>query len=115
MKHHCHCGFEKRHQLSKGKRLGALGATFMILHLLYHVAECLILPAVFMAFSNHSADEAIAATDDTIITEEVETTTTQPASARATFQADSLSSASLENSLDFNRLEESQPIIYELF
>lgn len=61
MKHHCHCGFEKRHQLAKGKKLGVLGAVLMVLHLLYHVAECLILPAVFMAWSGHSAEDAIAA------------------------------------------------------
>lgn len=61
MKHHCHCGFKKRHQLARGKKLGALGVAFMILHLLYHVAECLILPAVFMAWSGHSAEDAIAA------------------------------------------------------
>lgn len=61
MKHHCHCGFKKRHQLAKGKRLGLLGITLMVLHLLYHVAECLILPAVFMAWSGHSAKDAIAA------------------------------------------------------
>lgn len=60
MKHHCHCGFKKRHQLAKGKKLGVLGAVLMILHLLYHVAECLILPAVFMAWSGHSAEDAIA-------------------------------------------------------
>jgi cell division protein FtsX len=63
MKHHCHCGFKKHHDLSKGKRLGALGVTFMILHLLYHVAECLILPAVFMAFSNHHDDTAVAVSE----------------------------------------------------
>lgn len=61
MNHHCHCGFEKRHQLAKGKKLGVLGAALMVLHLLYHVAECLILPAVFMAWSGHSAEDAIAA------------------------------------------------------
>lgn len=61
MKHHCHCGFEKRHQLAKGKKLGVFGAALMVLHLLYHVAECLILPAVFMAWSGHSAEDAIAA------------------------------------------------------
>lgn len=61
MKHHCHCGFKKRHQLAKGKKLGVLGASLMVLHLLYHVAECLILPAVFMAWSGHSAEDAIAA------------------------------------------------------
>lgn len=61
MEHHCHCGFKKRHQLAKGKKLGVLGATLMILHLLYHVAECLILPAIFMAWGGHSAEDAVAA------------------------------------------------------
>lgn len=71
MKHHCHCGFKKHHDLSKGKRLGALGVTFMILHLLYHVAECLILPAVFMAFSNHHDDTAVAVSEPEIISEQI--------------------------------------------
>ena len=61
MKHHCHCGFKERHQLGKGRKLGVLGVTLMVLHLLYHVAECLILPAIFMAWSGHSAEDAIAA------------------------------------------------------
>lgn len=70
MKHHCHCGFRKRHQLAKGKKLGAFGIALMILHLLYHVAECLILPAVFMAWSGHSAEDAIAAEAETPETSE---------------------------------------------
>lgn len=71
MKHHCHCGFKKHRDLSKGKRLGALGVTFMVLHLLYHVAECLILPAVFMAFSNHHDDTAVAVSETEIISEQI--------------------------------------------
>ncbi len=46
------------------KRVGLGGAVLMILHLLYHVAECLILPAVFTAFSHsvsgQSAESATA-------------------------------------------------------
>lgn len=59
MKHH-HCGFSERHHLSNGKRLGILGATLMILHVLYHVVELLILPAIFVAWSGHHAAPAVA-------------------------------------------------------
>lgn len=69
MTHHCHCGFKKHCQLSKGKRLGALGAAFMVLHLLYHVAECLILPTVFVAFNSHHDDVAVAASETETISE----------------------------------------------
>lgn len=71
MKHSCHCGFEKRHHLAKGKRLGLLGASLMVLHLLYHVAECLILPAIFMAWSGHHSEPAVAASDETTATSEL--------------------------------------------
>lgn len=70
MKHHCHCGFKKRHQLAKGKKLGVLGASLMILHLLYHVAECLILPAVFMAWSGRPVETAEAA-EETVMAEDI--------------------------------------------
>lgn len=50
MKHHCHCGLgDKLHQLKAGK-LGLLGGIFLVLHLLFHVAECMVLPALIVAF-----------------------------------------------------------------
>ncbi len=84
MKHHCHCGFKKRHQLAKGKRLGVLGAALMILHLLYHVAECLILPAVFMAWSGHPV-EAAEAEDDAVIAEQIEPDATETSKTTTLF------------------------------
>lgn len=64
MKHHCHCGFFKRHAHFKAKRFGALGAVLMVLHLLYHVAECLVLPAIFVGLS-HGHDDTAAVSDET--------------------------------------------------
>lgn len=64
MKHHCHCGFMKRHAHSKAKRLGVLGITLMVLHLLYHVAQLLILPTVFVGFSHHHHDDTVAVAEE---------------------------------------------------
>lgn len=66
MKHHhdCHCGFEKHlAKFRRGRKLGILGAVLISLHILWHVAECLILPAIFVAFSHHH-QETIATGDD---------------------------------------------------
>lgn len=114
MKHHCHCGFEKHRHLAKGKRLGALGIAFMVLHLLYHVAECLILPAVFMAFSNHSSDAASAASEDTII---IEPSDPQP-QASLLFRGlnfDTLYSQSLQNPQNPQNSQTLQPALYTNF
>ena len=61
-----HCGFEKRHPHvgKQGKRIGAVGAALIVLHLLYHVAEILILPAALVALggpqATHHAESAAA-------------------------------------------------------
>lgn len=52
----CHCGFEKKlHQLRAGK-LGLLGGFLMVAHLLFHVAECLVLPAFLMAINGETVE-----------------------------------------------------------
>lgn len=56
MKHRCHCGLgEKLHKLKAGK-LGLLGGMLLVLHLLFHVAECLILPALLIALHDETAE-----------------------------------------------------------
>lgn len=60
MKHHCHCHCrfeEKRKKLRAGK-FGVLGGCLVVLHLLYHVAECLILPVVLIAAHRNNAEAA---------------------------------------------------------
>lgn len=53
MKHSCHCGFEKHYKKLKARKLGKLGVLLVGLHLLYHVAECLILPTVLIGVSEY--------------------------------------------------------------
>lgn len=56
MKHHCHCGLgEKLKKLRAGK-LGLLGGVLVVGHLLFHVAECLVLPAFIMALHGNAAE-----------------------------------------------------------
>lgn len=53
---HCHCHFkEQLHKLKAGK-LGLLGGVLIVGHLLFHVAECLILPALLVAFNRPEAE-----------------------------------------------------------
>ena len=73
MKHtHCHCGL--REQLSKFKagKLGILGGILIIGHLLFHVAECLILPAIFLAASGNA--ESSETSEQLLVLELQETT-----------------------------------------
>lgn len=59
MKHrHCHCRLRERLQDLKAGKLGLLGGVLIIGHLLFHVAECLVLPAIFMA-ANSNASESL--------------------------------------------------------
>lgn len=55
MKHSCHCGFEQHCKKLKARKLGKLGVLLVGLHLLYHVAECLILPTVLIGVSEYFA------------------------------------------------------------
>lgn len=49
----CHCQFKAHCKSLRAKRLGLLGGIIMVVHLLYHVAGCLFLPAAFMALHDH--------------------------------------------------------------
>lgn len=71
--HHCRCGFERaleRLRAKTGKRLGALGATFMILHLLFHVVECIVVPAILVGINQQiSTEDAVATSETQTVTE----------------------------------------------
>ncbi len=56
--HHCHCGFSEKCQKFRAGKLGLLGGVLVVLHLLYHIAECLVLPAIFIAINGNSAEAA---------------------------------------------------------
>ena len=64
MKHCCHCGFREHFSHFKTKKLGLLGGVLLILHLLWHVAECLILPALFVGTVNVAAKPQEHMTED---------------------------------------------------
>lgn len=56
MIHHCHCKFEeKRKKLSAGK-FGIFGGVLVVAHLLYHVAEFLVLPVFLLAAHRDDAE-----------------------------------------------------------
>ena len=46
---HCHCGLREHFQKFRLQKLGVLGAILMILHVLFHVVECLLVPAILVA------------------------------------------------------------------
>lgn len=56
MKHCCHCGLKHQLKNFKAGKLGLLGGILIIGHLLFHVAECLVLPALIVAFSHQDAE-----------------------------------------------------------
>lgn len=60
MKHHCHChcGFEEKRKKLRAGKFGVLGGCLVVLHLLYHVAECLVLPAILIAVHRNNAEAA---------------------------------------------------------
>lgn len=77
MKHHCHCGLEKHLERFRLKKFGVAGAILMILHILFHVVECLVLPAALVALGGHAVEEDAAAVSESVIVvsdEEVEPT-----------------------------------------
>lgn len=56
--HHCHCGLREQFHRFRAGKLGLLGGVLVVGHLLFHVAECLILPAIFVGFSGHHHSES---------------------------------------------------------
>ena len=59
---HCHSNFHRR--LFRVRRVGALGAILMVLHLLFHLVEFLVLPAALVAFGGHATEEPAVATSE---------------------------------------------------
>lgn len=64
--HHCHCGLKSQLHKFRARKLGLVGIVLMGLHILFHVAECLVLPAILVAFSGPH-DEATATSSDEIV------------------------------------------------
>ena len=58
MKHHCHWGLHSQIKKLRAGKLGLLGGVLIVGHLLFHVAECLILPAIIMAINGDNTAEA---------------------------------------------------------
>lgn len=63
---HCHCGFHRRLlRWRAGKKLGLLGVTLFTLHFLFHVVECLILPAILVGLHGQvTGNQALAASPE---------------------------------------------------
>lgn len=68
MKHCCHCHIDEQIKKFKAGKLGLLGGILIVGHLLFHVAECLVIPAVIAGFSRHSV-EAIEELDEKELSE----------------------------------------------
>lgn len=73
MKHCCHCGLKSQLQKFKAGKLGLLGGILIVGHLLFHVAECLILPAVFIAFNHHDTEAVEEIASEVVVTESITT------------------------------------------
>ncbi len=74
---HCHCGLEKTLERFHAKRFGIVGLVLIIGHLLFHVAECLVIPALIVVFSqgkSTATDESV--TTNSALTSEVAKTET---------------------------------------
>lgn len=59
--HHCHCDLHAQFKKFRAKKLGLLGAALMVGHILFHVVECLVLPAILVGFSGHHDNHAARA------------------------------------------------------
>ena len=58
---HCHCGFKAHLKTLKAGKLGFLGILLFGLHFLFHVVECLVLPAVLVGLGGHFTEAPAAA------------------------------------------------------
>ncbi len=57
MKHcHCHCHFNEQLKKFKAGKLGLLGIFLIVGHLLFHVAECLVIPVIIAALTRQDAE-----------------------------------------------------------
>lgn len=52
MKSQCHCGLKEHFLHFRAKRLGIFGIFLMGLHILFHIVECLVLPALLVGLGN---------------------------------------------------------------
>lgn len=53
---HCHCHFKEQLSRFKAGKLGLLGVFLIIGHLLFHVAECLLIPIIIAALTRQDAE-----------------------------------------------------------
>lgn len=65
MKHCAKCRFEKHLRFFTIKKAGLLGVILMVAHLVFHIVELLILPAILVAFSSHATEEPVMAATKT--------------------------------------------------
>lgn len=56
MKHGCHCHLHEQLKNFKAGKLGLLGGLLIVGHLLFHVAECLVIPVIIAGLSHHDAE-----------------------------------------------------------
>ncbi len=52
----CHCGLKEQLKKFRAGKLGVLGGILIVGHLLFHVAECLVIPAIIIAFGGNAAE-----------------------------------------------------------
>ena len=55
MKRQCRCGLREHFLHFRAKRLGVLGIFLMVAHILFHVVECLVLPAVLVGLGSQAS------------------------------------------------------------
>ena len=65
--HHCICGFKDQLHKFRAGQLGLLGGALIVGHLLFHVAEVLILPVIFVGFSGHHHSESHEASAEELL------------------------------------------------
>lgn len=61
--HRCHCGFKSQLAKLRAHKLGTLGVILFGLHILFHVVECLIVPAILVGVGGHFHDDIATASE----------------------------------------------------
>lgn len=82
--HICHCGLKDQLRRFKAGKLGLLGGILILGHLLFHVAECLIIPAILFAIHR----QPVEAVEGVLEAEIVADTEVDFADTAATLQED---------------------------
>lgn len=81
--HYCHCGFKAHVAALRAKKLGFLGIIFFCLHFLFHVVECLVLPAVLVGLGGHfSETPAVAIESGQVVLTEPQEAMLEPSSVK---------------------------------